>query len=198
MHRDVKPENVFVDDAGRVKLIDFGLADFSGLSSQFVGTSYYLAPEVIEGCYDERCDNWSLGGLTYVLLTGLLPFGGDTTEEIIHRIETRRVTFPAHKPISDTAMDFIERLLTKDPQRRMKAHEALKHVFIALPSKDPPTEPDQEKERVQNKNIINDHVEKPEKRLSPCNEIVEKLLESHEGPDGEDTSVLSEGIANSA
>ena len=103
---------------------------------------------MIEGCYDERCDNWSLGILTYVLLTGLLPFGGDTTEEIMQRIESRHVTFPERKPLSENAKDFVERLLTKDPNRRLSAAAALEHVFLAPPPKEPPTEPDQESERV--------------------------------------------------
>jgi len=92
-HRDLKPENVvfkkrskypaFLDlenGEGELKIIDFGLAKYllkgQSLKSK-VGTPYYVAPEVLEANYDHRCDNWSVGVITYTLLCGYPPFFAD-------------------------------------------------------------------------------------------------------------------------
>ncbi len=85
-HRDLKPENIVFtkkskdpvvidleNEEGDIKIIDFGLAKYlienKSLKSK-VGTPYYVAPEVLEGDYDHRCDNWSVGVITYALLSG--------------------------------------------------------------------------------------------------------------------------------
>ena len=62
-------------------LIDFGLAKYFNIEELMqskVGTSYYIAPEVLDGNYNNKCDNWSLGVLLFVLLTGTVPFDGKT------------------------------------------------------------------------------------------------------------------------
>ena len=78
VHRDIKPENIMMDLDGELKFIDFGLskkiADRSTTLKTIVGTPFYMAPEVIEGKYNQKCDLWSLGVLMYVLLSGYLPF----------------------------------------------------------------------------------------------------------------------------
>ena len=73
---DPKVLNLYNNEA-EIKIIDFGLAKY--LSEGFnltskVGTPYYVAPEVLEGSYDHRCDNWSVGVITYTLLCGYPPF----------------------------------------------------------------------------------------------------------------------------
>jgi calcium-dependent protein kinase len=106
-HRDLKPENViFVSKEGRigkkieVKLIDFGLSkiqkekDGIHLMNTKLGTPYYVSPEVLEGNYDKRCDLWSLGVMTYMLLTGEPPFNGRTDAEVFFKIRTCDYTFP--------------------------------------------------------------------------------------------------------
>jgi calcium-dependent protein kinase len=92
-HRDLKPENIvfakkskhpreldLTNDEAVIKIIDFGLAKFisegNSLKSK-VGTPYYVAPEVLEGSYDYRCDNWSVGVITYTMLCGYPPFFGE-------------------------------------------------------------------------------------------------------------------------
>ena len=87
VHRDIKPHNVLVDAEGRVKVTDFGIAR-AGASQMteagsIVGTAQYLSPEQARGTdVDQRSDLYSLGIVLYELLTGTLPFNGDTPVEI--------------------------------------------------------------------------------------------------------------------
>ena len=78
-HRDFKPENIlFTADDSDIKLIDFGISKMlkgnSQIMKETIGTAWYVAPEVFDGAYDKRCDLWSIGVVTYVLLSGNLPF----------------------------------------------------------------------------------------------------------------------------
>jgi calcium-dependent protein kinase len=75
VHRDLKPENLVYreKDSDDIKVIDFGtsgLYDPTKKMSETQGTSYYIAPEVLKGNYTEKCDLWSIGAMTYVLLVG--------------------------------------------------------------------------------------------------------------------------------
>jgi calcium-dependent protein kinase len=78
VHRDIKPENIMIGKDGEMKLIDFGLSKRNTTKnshlSSIAGTPYYMAPEVLDGDYNLKCDIWSLGVLMYTLLSGYLPF----------------------------------------------------------------------------------------------------------------------------
>ena len=100
-HRDLKPENIlFVNknDDTSLKLIDFGLGknlnDQNDKSSNFVGSPHYVAPEILNGGFDIKCDIWSAGVIMYNLLSGQMPFNGKDTEEIYEEIKKENVCFP--------------------------------------------------------------------------------------------------------
>jgi calcium-dependent protein kinase len=127
-HRDLKLENVIFADQTqqRVKLIDFGMSKIlSGvcMMNSKLGTPYYVAPEVLEGFYDKSCDLWSLGVLTYMLLSGEPPFTGKSVRQVFRRIATCDYSFeqPVWSMISDDAKLFIDALLQKKPETRSTA-----------------------------------------------------------------------------
>lgn len=137
-HRDLKPENIMLigkDSELDIKLIDFGLSTFTmkgRTMKTLVGTPYYVAPEVLTGSYQKSCDMWSIGVIAYVLLWGYLPFYAETNEEIFAKIHKSRVSYPLKewRSVSDHAIDFINKLLVKNPDNRMSPREALKHPWL--------------------------------------------------------------------
>ena len=95
MHRDIKAENIMLSPKHKLTLVDFGLSEFTNSGNQdFVGTRYYVAPEMIRGPYTKQVDLWSAGVVAYLLLTKKVPFGGETREETFENILSRRVGFP--------------------------------------------------------------------------------------------------------
>ncbi|KAG9445643.1 hypothetical protein H6P81_011771 [Aristolochia fimbriata] len=135
-HRDIKPDNVLFDDRNRLKLADFGSADFFGDGRPLrgiVGTPYYVAPEVIAGRdYNEKVDVWSAGVILYIMLAGIPPFYGDSAAEIFEAVLRGNLRFPTRlfHSISPTAKDLIRRMLCKDVSRRFSAEQVLRHPWI--------------------------------------------------------------------
>lgn len=139
VHRDIKPENILFDskDADSpIKIIDMGLArkhnDIESPMTTIVGTPYYIAPEVLKKKYDKSCDLWSVGVIAYILLCGYPPMNGKNTDQTHKLIVQGRYSFPNRdwKYNSDDSIDFIRRLLTYDPEKRMTVEEALNHPWI--------------------------------------------------------------------
>jgi len=125
MHRDLKLENFLFKNQmpdSELKLIDFGLSIIFGQGepTKFeskVGTPLYVAPEVIRGMYDEKCDYWSLGVMMYILLCGYPPFDGDNTNEIFKLIVKGEYSMSGlgWSRISRPAKDLIAGLLETKP-----------------------------------------------------------------------------------
>lgn len=126
VYRDLKPENVFIDQSGFIKLGDFGFAkalEDGGRTYTFCGTPGYVAPEnVLAHGYNYSVDWWGLGVLAYVLLTGRQPFSSPKTDDpmvVMRRIvdDTWHVKYPPY--LSALAKNFVGRLLDRKPGRRL-------------------------------------------------------------------------------
>ena len=137
VHRDLKPANVYREN-GTVKVGDVGLSkrlgsDRRGAHTQSVGTVYYMAPEVGHGQYGPEVDVYSLGIMLYEMLTGRVPFGGETTAEVLMKHLT---SMPQLHGIPEKVRPVIQRALAKDPAHRTSTavqleqewREALSHV----------------------------------------------------------------------
>lgn len=98
MHRDLKLENILVDEKGYLKIIDYGLAKILGgneLATSYCGTPEYLAPEMVDGQgHDKTVDWWALGVLMYEMLTGMTPFFNKNRQLLQNRIKHAKVIFP--------------------------------------------------------------------------------------------------------
>jgi len=124
VHRDVKPANVFLGDDGRTTLIDFGLACAAATTRENevgVGTMEYAAPEQIcGGPVDRRADIYSLGCVLYELVTGRLPFSGDSANEIAERQIKREPVAPTmlSAEVPGQLDDLVMSMLAKSPAHR--------------------------------------------------------------------------------
>jgi len=139
-HRDLKPENILYYDREQtiIKLMDFGLARC--LDSNDVtlmtrcGTLHYVAPEVLskQQGYNNKCDLWSLGVVTYVLLCGYLPFYQEDRAMTAKLIRLGRYEYDPEEweVITPEAKDLIDHMLTKDVEKRFSAKDVLNHPWI--------------------------------------------------------------------
>jgi len=131
----LKPENILIENKSerhpQIRLIDFGFAQYfeqdksgnyaASLLTSRAGSPYYMAPEVIQGNYDNRCDLWSIGVITYVLLAGYPPFNSDNDAKLFKSIQLCDYEFhdDVWENISDNAIKFIQKLLQPNLNLRM-------------------------------------------------------------------------------
>ncbi|WOL16767.1 calcium-dependent protein kinase 18 [Canna indica] len=138
VHRDMKPENFLfkcTKEDSSLKATDFGLSDFIRPGKKFhdiVGSAYYVAPEVLKRKSGPESDVWSIGVITYILLCGRRPFWDKTEDGIFKEVlktdpDFRRKPWPS---ISESAKDFVKKLLVKDPRTRLTAAQALSHQWV--------------------------------------------------------------------
>jgi calcium-dependent protein kinase len=138
VHRDLKPENILLESIkpeARLKIIDFGTSQHfkpKEKMKKFIGTSYYIAPEVIDKNYDEKCDIWSLGVILYIMLCGLPPFYSRNDFELYEKIRKTPVSFAGKvwKNVSEEAKTLIEKMLKKNPIERISIAEVYLDPWI--------------------------------------------------------------------
>ena len=145
LHRDLKLENLMISEIEKdintgeeyfwIKIIDFGTAKIferKKKEKEIIGSSYYIAPEVLKKNYNEKCDTWSVGVILYMTLTGVPPFDGESDEDIITRIKIGKYNktskrFAEH---SQEVKDLVNGLLERDSEKRFSAKEALEHPWF--------------------------------------------------------------------
>ena len=142
LHRDLKLDNIMTENKNlreiNIKLIDFGSAycisktDITKKLKLKIGSPFYMAPEVINGNYDIRCDNWSLGVIMFILLTGEPPFFGKSVSETFQLVQKGifDTSKPQWKNLSENAKDLISKFLIIDINKRITVQQALKHPWI--------------------------------------------------------------------
>ncbi len=130
VHRDLKPANLFMED-GAVKIGDYGLSKFISCSrrsaqTQSVGTFHYMAPEIGQGRYGREIDIYALGIILYEMLTGTVPFDGESSQEIIMKHLTAQ---PPMDAIPVPFRSVLAQALAKDPQDRFHTLDEMRQAF---------------------------------------------------------------------
>jgi len=138
IHRDIKPANIFMNNLNQIKLGDFGISKnlkTYGFASSFVGSTYYMAPEIVDGeNYSFEADIWALGVTFYELMNLKKPFRANYPA-IYLEIKTKEVE-EINNIYSKEFKDLIYQMLNKEPNKRPKADDILRKQFIQDKIKD--------------------------------------------------------------
>jgi hypothetical protein len=137
VHRDLKPANIFMEE-GIVKIGDYGLAKLitpgqATGHSESIGTCHYMAPEIASGKYNKPIDVYAIGVIVYEMLTGRVPFEGESVGEVLMKHLTAR---PDLSRLAEPYKTIVARALAKDPNHRPA------RVYDLLPPEDAPRKPD--------------------------------------------------------
>jgi hypothetical protein len=137
VHRDLKPANLFMEE-GIVKIGDYGLAKLITPSqgtehSESIGTCHYMAPEIGSGKYHKPIDVYAIGVILYEMLTGKVPFEGETVNEVLMKHLTAR---PDVSMLAEPFRSIVAKALAKDPNHRPS------RLYDLLPPEDSPRSPD--------------------------------------------------------
>jgi len=139
VHRDLKPENILIsgyDSEGmpNIKLADFGASKVfaNNTPKTLEGSFLFMAPEVFDPPYTEKCDIWSIGVIMYILLSGRPPFYAKNRVELVNKVKTQTPNFKSKiwDVVSSPAKDLLKKLLVRDPKKRLSARRALQHPWF--------------------------------------------------------------------
>lgn len=142
VHRDIKLDNIILDEHGDIMLTDMGLCSVATPATiakhklySRVGSPHYVAPEVIylveSGYYAAPTDIWSAGVCFFAMLTGTLPFNSSDTQQLYTLIKACRYNFPAYCKASISSKSFLSLMLDADPFSRATITDLVKHSFIS-------------------------------------------------------------------
>ncbi|XP_010181011.1 PREDICTED: testis-specific serine/threonine-protein kinase 2 [Mesitornis unicolor] len=168
-HRDLKCENILLDEHLNIKLSDFGFSKFLSqdengeiiLSKTFCGSVAYAAPEVLEGipCDPRISDIWSLGVILYTMVYALMPFDDSNVKKMISTQKEHRISFPNTKHLTVECQDLIYHLLQPNVSQRLSIDEVLKHSWLQISNSAIPALPPAAEEGEHSQNL---HEGKPE------------------------------------
>lgn len=135
IYRDLKPENVLIDERGYLKVCDLGFAKIIDEHTfTFCGTPDYMAPEIIRSeAHSTPCDWWSLGIFVYELMIGKAPFAAETVSDVLKNVleyakGNTKLSFPWF--FNSSAQDLIRKLLVPEPQGRLRPKDVAAHPFL--------------------------------------------------------------------
>ena len=144
-HRDIKLENILVEQEIEsngeqllnVKLIDFGTSNYvkTENTNNFtvkVGSPFYMAPEVLNKKYNNKCDIWSSGVIMFMLLRGHPPFKGENQEELFKSIQNDIINYDEMTELSELSRDLMSKMLERNVDLRYSADECLKHKWMKI------------------------------------------------------------------
>jgi serine/threonine protein kinase len=139
-HRDIKLENLLLDEHNNVKIIDFGFSTCIPNTKKikiFCGTPSYMSPEIVlrQEYAGPPADVWALGVLLYAMLCGTFPFKGRNDKELYKRISRGQAPLPEH--LSPGAKLLLQRMLQVDPDRRPTSHELLSDKWFSGVGEEP-------------------------------------------------------------
>ena len=135
VHRDIKLENIIIEDNKNIKILDFGLSNFyqkNNILYSSCGSLCYASPEMVEGKkYSGSCvDIWSSGIVLFAMLCGYLPFTDSNEQKLFKKIVEGKLYFPHF--LSEQAKDLLNKVLTKDPLKRITINKIKKHPWFNL------------------------------------------------------------------
>lgn len=150
LHRDMKPENILIENKSKkltpytgidllsefnIKVIDFGTSNYFKKNKKLnliIGSPYYIAPEVLDGEYNEKCDIWSCGCILYVLLVGYPPFDAENRDALSKKIKSGKIDLKGDgwENISPKAKDLVKDMLERKYSKRLSAEEVMNHPWM--------------------------------------------------------------------